>query len=133
MRLRTFDNCLLNPPERPGLAGLRRFALEFLWFGLKEARACLFAGLFFAAVFLMPRSGLWGVPRYDLLLGVALVIQFWMVRAKLETLDELKAISLFHAVGFALEVFKTSGGIQSWSYPEVSPHIHVCVSAVRAC
>jgi uncharacterized membrane protein YoaT (DUF817 family) len=118
MHPRTIDTRLLNPPERPELAGLPRFALEFLWFGLKEARACLFAGLFFAAVFLMPRSGLWGVPRYDLLLGVALVIQFWMVWAKLETLDELKAISLFHVVGFALEVFKTSGGIQSWSYPD---------------
>ena len=41
-----------------------------------------------------------------------------MVWAKLETLDELKAICLFHVVGFALEVFKTSGAIQSWSYPD---------------
>lgn len=41
-----------------------------------------------------------------------------MIWAKLETLDELKAISVFHLVGFALEVFKTSGNIQSWSYPD---------------
>ncbi len=40
-----------------------------------------------------------------------------MVWAKLESIDELKAISLFHVIGFALEVFKTSSGIQSWAYP----------------
>ena len=91
---------------------------EFLWFGLKEARACLFAGLFFAAVFLVPRAGLLGIPRYDLLLVIALAIQAWMVWAKIETVDELKAISLFHVLGFALEVFKTSDAIRSWSYPD---------------
>ena len=41
-----------------------------------------------------------------------------MVWAKLETLDELKAITLFHLIGFGLEVFKTSAGIRSWSYPD---------------
>ncbi len=91
---------------------------EFLWFGLKEARACLFAGLFFAAVFLVPRAGLFGIPRYDVLLVIALAIQAWMVWAKIETLDELKAISLFHVLGFTLEVFKTSDAIRSWSYPD---------------
>ena len=29
-----------------------RFLTEFLYFGIKEARSCLFVGLFFAAVFL---------------------------------------------------------------------------------
>jgi uncharacterized membrane protein YoaT (DUF817 family) len=112
------DAYLLNATPRPGLAGARRFALEFLYFGIKQARACLFVGLFFAAVFSVPRSGLFGLPRYDVLLAVAIVIQGLMVWTKLETLDELKAITLFHAVGFALEAFKTSGGIQSWSYPD---------------
>ena len=41
-----------------------------------------------------------------------------MVWAKLETWDELKAITLFHAIGFCLEVFKTSTAIKSWSYPD---------------
>ena len=112
------DAHLLRPVQRPGLRGPRRFLLELLYFGLKEARACLFVGLFFAAVFLVPRPGLLGLPRYDVLLVLALAIQAWMVWARLETLDELKAISVFHLVGFALEVFKTSGGIQSWSYPD---------------
>jgi uncharacterized membrane protein YoaT (DUF817 family) len=66
----------------------------------------------------MPRAGLFGIPRYDLLLAVAIAIQLWMVRVKLETWDELKAVCLFHAVGFALEAFKVSSSIQSWSYPD---------------
>lgn len=118
MRLSAIDDYLLRTPAKPNLVGTARFVTEFLYFGIKEARACLFAGLFFAAVFFVPRTGLLGVPRYDALLIIALAIQAWMVWIKLETLDELKAISLFHAVGFALEVFKTSGGIQSWAYPD---------------
>ena len=59
----------------------------------KEARACLFAGLFFAAVWLVPRAGLWGIARYDLLLLIALAIQGGMLAARLETLDEMKAIN----------------------------------------
>nr|WP_227012356.1 DUF817 domain-containing protein [Duganella sp. FT27W] len=97
---------------------MQRFLLEFLYFGIKNARACLFVGLFFSAVFLTPRAGLFGVPRYDVLLVAALAIQTGMVWSKLETWDELKAVCLFHLVGFALEVFKVSGAIASWSYPD---------------
>ncbi len=118
LRPSALDAHLLGFQARPELTGLTRFAVEFLYFGIKEARACLFAGLFFAAVFLVPRTGLWGVARYDVLLIVALAIQGWMIWSRLETLDELKAITLFHLIGFALEVFKTSGAIQSWSYPD---------------
>jgi uncharacterized membrane protein YoaT (DUF817 family) len=100
------------------LGRLSVFARELVIFGLKEARACLFAGLFFLAVFTVPRGGVLGVPRYDLLLLIALAIQAWMVWAKLETVDELKAITLFHILGFCLEAFKTSSGIRSWSYPD---------------
>ncbi|MEQ9917840.1 DUF817 domain-containing protein [Pectobacterium aroidearum] len=98
--------------------GLTRFLIEFLYFGVKEARACLFVGLFFLAVFSVPKAGWFSIPRYDLLLIFAILIQGWMVASKLETWDELKAIMLFHLVGFALEVFKTSSGIRSWSYPD---------------
>ena len=118
MPLTALDKHLLAFHERPDLAGPSRFAVEFLYFGIKEARACLFVFLFFAAVFSIPRAGVLGVPRYDVLLLVAFAIQGGMVWAKLETLDELKAICLFHVVGFALEVFKTSGGINSWAYPD---------------
>ena len=97
---------------------LRRAFVEFLHFGLKEVRACLFVGLFFAAVFLVPRAGMFGIPRYDLLLVIAIAIQGWMLGAKLETWDEVKAITLFHVIGFCLELFKTSPAIRSWSYPD---------------
>ena len=118
MPISRLDRHLLNPPVITGLSGWRRFVVEFFYFGVKETRACLFVGLFFAAVFTVPRSGLFGLPRYDALLVIALAIQVWMVRVKLETWDEVKAITLFHAVGFALEAFKVSGGVKSWSYPD---------------
>lgn len=97
---------------------LRAFLVDLWYFTIKEARACLFAGLFFASVFLVPRAGLGGIPRYDLLLLIALGIQFWMVWSGRETWDELKAICLFHLLGLMLELFKTSSGIRSWSYPD---------------
>jgi uncharacterized membrane protein YoaT (DUF817 family) len=118
MPFRALDAHLLAHTERSDLSGLRRAAVELWYFGLKQARACLFAGLFFAAVFAVPRTGVAGIPRYDLLLIIALAIQAWMVRAKLESWDEVKAITLFHVLGFALEAFKTSSGIRSWSYPD---------------
>ena len=118
MPIRALDAHFLNLTERPDLSGLRRAATEFFYFGAKQARACLFVALFFSAVFAVPRSGLLGIPRYDLLLGIALAIQGWMVWAKLETWDEVKAITIFHLIGFCLEVFKTSGSIRSWSYPD---------------
>ena len=116
--LESVDQVLLNPKSASELSRPRRLVKEFLFFGVKQARACLFAGLFFMAVFLVPRGGVLGLPRYDILLLVALAIQAWMVAARLETWDEVKAITLFHVVGFALEVFKTSASIGSWSYPD---------------
>ena len=62
------DTWLTEHPKRKDLHGWRRFIVEFWFFGLKEARACLFAGLFFIAMFLVPKTGLLGISRYDLLL-----------------------------------------------------------------
>jgi uncharacterized membrane protein YoaT (DUF817 family) len=116
--LHALDARLLAEPPPQVVPGWRGVLLELSFFTVKQARACLFAGLFFIAVFAMPRSGLLGIPRYDLLLLIALAIQVWMLWAKLETWDEFKAIGLFHGIGFALEAFKVSGAIQSWSYPD---------------
>ena len=102
------------------MGDVRQALIEFLWFGLKNARACLFAGSFFVAVFAVPRAGILGIPRYDLLLLIALAIQASMLWAKVETWDELKAITIFHALGFGLELFKTSDAIGSWSYPDAA-------------
>ena len=118
MPIHALDRHLLAERRDARLSGVTRFMVEFLYFGIKEARACLFAGLFFTAIFLVPREGILQLPRYDVLLLIALAIQTWMVWSKLETTDELKAICLFHVVGFALEVFKTSSGIKSWAYPD---------------
>jgi uncharacterized membrane protein YoaT (DUF817 family) len=116
--LSKLDQHLLQQKSYPTLTGFRRFLVELWYFGLKEARACLFVFLFFSAVFLAPRAGLFGLPRYDLLLIIAVGIQAWMLITKLESYDEFKAICIFHLIGFALEVFKTSQGIKSWSYPD---------------
>ena len=116
--MRSLDAHLLSLGANASLSGVRRVAAELGAFAIKQVRACLFAGLFFAAVFAVPRGGLFGIPRYDLLLLIALAIQGCMLWAKLESWDELKAITLFHLIGFGLEVFKTSSGIRSWSYPD---------------
>lgn len=105
-------------PPLPWPGRLREWALDALWFVRAEALACVFAGLFFAAVMLVPRAGVLGLPRYDVLLLAALAIQAWLLATGRETRDEFWAICLFHGLGFALEVFKTSAAIRSWSYPD---------------
>ena len=112
------DRHLLRQRTAPELVGVARFFVEFWYFGIKQARACLFAVLFFAAMFLLPHQGILGVPRYDVLLIIAVSAQLLMLWSGLETMDEMKAVCLFHVLGFALEVFKTSSGIRSWNYPD---------------
>lgn len=115
--LNRLDHFLIYPPAMWG-TGIYRQVVELLWFGIKELRACLFAGLFFIAMFSVPHNGLFGVAQYDVLLLIAITIQLFMVMTKLESWDELKAITLFHILGFGLELFKTSSAIGSWHYPQ---------------
>ena len=82
-RLQSFDAHLIDLPPPTALAGWRRFVVELGWFGVKQARACLFVALFFSAVLLVPRAGVLGLPRYDVLLLAALAIQVWMLRTGL--------------------------------------------------
>jgi uncharacterized membrane protein YoaT (DUF817 family) len=91
---------------------------EFIIFGLKQARACIFAGSFFALLFLSNYIPLFGLERYDFLFLAALLIQVILYLTGIETKDEVKTIFLFHIIGFTLEVFKTHPAIGSWSYPE---------------
>lgn len=91
---------------------------EFLVFGLKQARACVFVGSFFVVLIASNYIPLFGLARYDFLFIAAILIQVVLVLTKLETKDEVKVIMLFHAIGFCLELFKTSSAIGSWSYPE---------------
>lgn len=91
---------------------------EFLAFGIKEAQACVFAGSFFALLFISTTFEVPGLARYDLILIGALLIQAALVATGLESRDELKMIMVFHLIGFALEFYKTQPAIGSWSYPE---------------
>ena len=59
-----------------------------------------------------------GLARPDVLFLAAVALQILLVAARIETTDEVKVIALFHLVGLALELFKTSPAIRSWSYPE---------------
>jgi uncharacterized membrane protein YoaT (DUF817 family) len=95
-----------------------RFFYEFLRFGLKQGWACLFGGAMVALLLgtrvYYPATA--PLARYDFLVVAAVVLQIAMLASRLETLDELKVILLFHVVGTGMELFKTKTG--SWIYPE---------------
>lgn len=94
--------------------------LESISFVVREARACIFAGSFFVLLIISNYIPLFGVARYDFLFLAAIGIQVLLYLCKLETLDEVKVIFLFHIIGLILELYKTSPGVGSWSYPEPS-------------
>ncbi|HEY0908443.1 MAG TPA: DUF817 domain-containing protein [Candidatus Paceibacterota bacterium] len=91
---------------------------ELLVFGLKEARACVFAGSFFVLLFLSNYVHIDGLARYDFLFIGAMALQLILYLTGVETKDEVKTIFLFHIVGLCLEIFKTHPSVGSWSYPE---------------
>ena len=106
--------------DRLPSGGVSGALVEFLVFGLKQAWACLFGGLLLA---LIMATRLWwpeqaSLTRYDFLFLAAIGIQAAMLALRLEKPSEAKVILIFHIVGTAMEVFKTSAG--SWSYPEDS-------------
>jgi uncharacterized membrane protein YoaT (DUF817 family) len=91
---------------------------EFLMFGLKQARACIFAGSFFLLLFLSNYLPLGPIHRYDFLFVASVIIQIILYWTGIETKDEIKTIALFHVLGLCLELYKTNPAIGSWSYPE---------------
>lgn len=116
-RIDAAAHAVLDRLPRSGLSGA---LIEFIVFGLKQAWACLFGGAMLALIIgtrlFWPDDA--GLTRYDFLFLAALSIQLGMLIFRLETLDEAKVILIFHVVGTAMEVFKTSAG--SWIYPEES-------------
>lgn len=84
-------------------------------FGMEQALSCLFPVIIFASLAITQVVTFPVLPRYDWLLIICLFMQWMMVRSGLETVDELKVITLFHVIGLALELFKVHMG--SWSYP----------------
>jgi uncharacterized membrane protein YoaT (DUF817 family) len=93
---------------------------EFVRFGIKQGWACLFGALVLALLIgthlFYPRGT--ALTRYDFLVIAAVAIQIAMLAFKFETWEEAKVIFIFHVVGTAMEIFKTSVG--SWIYPEDS-------------
>ena len=101
--------------ERTRMPGHLR---EFLAFGIKEAQSCVFAGSFFALLFVSTQVQTDAIHRYDLILVGALLIQGLLVVTGIESRDEFKMIAAFHLIGLALELYKTHPAVASWSYPE---------------
>ncbi|QXE03440.1 DUF817 domain-containing protein [Terribacillus sp. DMT04] len=93
-----------------------RAVKQLIHFGWGQALSCLFPVVIFASLALTQIFPLPFLPRYDWLLVICVLMQLVMVRAGLETKDELKVITLFHIIGLALELFKVHMG--SWSYPD---------------
>ncbi len=91
---------------------------DFVFFGVKQLRACVFAGSFFVLLFLSHYVSLGSLPRYDFLFICAVAIQILLVIIRIESPKEVLAISAFHVVGLMLELFKTSAYVGSWDYPE---------------
>jgi len=91
---------------------------QFGAFVLINAKSCVFPFTLIGVLALSHALPPGQIPRYDFILLACLVMQFAMVRLGLETIDELKVIGVFHLVGLALELHKTSVG--SWAYPEFS-------------
>jgi uncharacterized membrane protein YoaT (DUF817 family) len=96
------------------------FLWEFFLFGFKQAWACLFGGIILSLVLLTklywPQHA-W-LARYDFLFLAALAVQVLLLILRMETVREAKVILMFHVVGTAMELFKTSVG--SWTYPEAN-------------
>ena len=99
-----------------GAGPLRRGLLEVAVFTAKQAWACVFGAvmllLLVLARVLYPDDAL--LVRSDALVIAAVAVQAAMLVLRLEGGRELWVIMLFHAVGTAMEVFKTHVG--SWSY-----------------
>ncbi len=91
---------------------------EFLHFGLKQAWASIFGGLLLAA-FVGTKFWYPDVPlaRYDFLFLYAVAIQVALLALRMESLRECGVVVLYHVLATAMEVFKTSDAIGSWSYP----------------
>lgn len=99
---------------------LGQFIHEFLIFGIKQAWACLFAGVLITGILgtylLYPPNAI--ISRYDFLFLLALGMQAVLLLLKFERWDEAKIIAIYHVVGTIMEIFKTAKG--SWVYPEAN-------------
>lgn len=89
---------------------------QLLYFTYEQALSCLFPVVIFLTLALSKIISIPGLYRSDFILIVCLLMQWIMYKTGLETKDELKVITVFHLIGFLLEIYKVHFG--SWSYPE---------------
>ncbi|WP_374965380.1 DUF817 domain-containing protein [Lysinibacillus sp. RS5] len=111
----------IEQPKRIGSSKRRRILcgeslLQLLHFGYQQAMSCIFPVAIFGTLAISKWINFPFIYRYDLILLVLIAVQYLMYRSRLETLDEIKVICLFHIIGLALELYKVQMG--SWSYPE---------------
>ncbi len=116
----------------PSSGAPRSSLYEFVRFGIKQGWACLFGALMLALLIgthLLYPQGRAGSPATTSSLIAAVAIQVAMLAFKLETWEEAKVIFIFHVVGTAMEIFKTSVG--SWIYPGALSPAHRRRAAVH--
>ena len=95
---------------------MKKWISLLLHFTRQQAAACFFAVYILFMLFITRYYPLPGLPRYDYMLLFAVAMHIAMVWIfKIETVDELKVICLFHVLGTSMELFKVHMG--SWSYP----------------
>src|SRR5947209_16415442 len=97
---------------------MRCFLREFVLFGLKQVRACLFAGTFLALILVSKHVSVFGLARYDFLFLGAVAIQIALVWTGVEPKHELMTLCACPALGISLDLFKTHPARASWTYPE---------------
>ncbi len=95
--------------------GIRSELREALFFTWHHAASCAFALWIFFWLGVTRWIEVPGLPRYDLMLLLCLGFQAYVVWRRIETLDELRVICLFHVLGLSMEIVKVRFG--SWSYP----------------
>ena len=104
----------MSHAESRKLPALRNTLLDLLEFTRLQFLSAIFGITLFV---ILAATKLYSpIPRYDLILILCLGVQWWMLRSGMESLAELKVISLFHVLGLAMEVWKVHHG--SWSYPD---------------
>ena len=87
---------------------------HFFLFVKQQALSCLFPVAVFTLLALSHiASGI--IYRYDFMLIGCIAVQVLLVVLKIETIDELKVICIFHLLGLIMELFKIHFG--SWAYP----------------
>ncbi|MBS4174952.1 DUF817 domain-containing protein [Bacillus sp. FJAT-49736] len=92
------------------------FLKNLLAFAYHQALSCIFPLVIFLTLALSKFISIPFLHRYDFILLICILTQILLLVTKIETIDELKVICVFHVIGLLLELFKVHTG--SWSYPE---------------